>query len=74
MIFKGNQIGTNPNFTMNVDPGYKYIKNFRGGKQWYTIEPKEIVSNISFKLGNENKELLSNFRQCIIFRLSIQEI
>ena len=31
MIFKGKKSGIIHNFTMNVDPGYKYIEKFRGG-------------------------------------------
>ena len=34
MIFKGNRSGFIHNFTMDVDPGYKYIEKFRGGVQW----------------------------------------
>ena len=33
MIFKGKRSGIFPNFTMDVDPGYKYIEKFRGGVQ-----------------------------------------
>ena len=31
MHFKGKRSRTIHNFTMNVDPGYKYIENIRGG-------------------------------------------
>ena len=31
MIFKGNRSGIIHNFTMDVDPGYKYIQKFHGG-------------------------------------------
>ena len=34
MIFKGKRSGIIHNFTMEVDPGYKYIEKFRGGIQW----------------------------------------
>ena len=33
MIFKGKRSGIIHNFTMDVDPGYKYIDKFRGGVQ-----------------------------------------
>ena len=34
MIFKGKRSGIIHNFTMDVDPGYKYIEKFGGGIQW----------------------------------------
>ena len=34
MIFKSERSGIIHNFTMDVDPGYKYIEKFRGGVQW----------------------------------------
>ena len=27
---------------MDVDPGYKYIKKFRGGAQWYMMEKRTL--------------------------------
>ena len=33
-IFRGKRSGIIHNFTMDVDPGYKYIESFRGGIQW----------------------------------------
>ena len=53
MIFKRKQSGIIHNFTMDVDPGYKYIENFRGGVQWYMMESKDIISSISFRIKNE---------------------
>ena len=50
MIFEGKRSGIIHNFTMDVNPGYKYIENFRGGVQWYMVEPKNIISSICFKL------------------------
>ena len=38
MIFKGRRSGIFHNFTMDVDPGYKSIENFRGGIQWYMVQ------------------------------------
>ena len=35
MIFRGKRSGIIHNFTMDVDPGYKYIEKFRGGVQWF---------------------------------------
>ena len=74
MIFKGKRSGIIHNFTMNVDPGYKYIDKFHGGVQWYMVETKDIISSICFKLKNENGNLVSFNGQSITFRLSIKEI
>ena len=74
MIFKGKRSGIIHNFTMDVDPGYKYIEKFRGGIQWYVMESKDVISSIGFKLQNENGNLVSFNGQSITFRLSIKEI
>ena len=74
MIFKGKRSGIIHNFTMDVDPGYKYIEKFRGGVQWYMMESKDIISSICFKLKNENNRIVSFNGQSITFRLSIKEI
>ena len=74
MIFKGKRSGIIHNFTMDVDPGYKYIEKFRGGIQWYMMESKDIISSICFKLKNEYNQIVSFNRQSITFRLSIKEI
>ena len=59
---------------MDVDPGYEYIEKFRGGVQWYMAETKDFISSISFKLKNENNELVSFNGQSITFRLSVKEV
>ena len=74
MIFKGKRTGIIHNFTMDVDPGYKYVEKFRGGVLWYMMEIKDIVSIICFKLKNEKKNLVSFNGQSVTFRLSIKEI
>ena len=74
MFFKGKRNGIIHNFTMDVDPGYKYIETFRGGVQWYMMESKDIISSICFKLKNEIGKLVSFNGQSITFRLSIKEI
>ena len=74
MIFKGKRTGIIMNFTMDVDPGYKYIEKFHGGVQWYMMESKDIISSICFKLKNENGNLVSFNGQSITFHLSIKEI
>ena len=74
MIFNGKQTGIIHNFTMDVDPGYKYIEKFRGGVIWHMLESKDIFSSICLKLKNENRSLVSFNGQSITFRLSIKEI
>ena len=74
MIFRGKRSGIIHNWTMTVDPGYKYVEKFSGGISWYMIESKDIISNICFKLKNENGNLVSFNGQSITFRLSIKEI
>ena len=53
MTFRGKRSGIIHNFTMDVDAGYKYNERFRGGVQWYMMDTKYFVSNISFKIKNE---------------------
>ena len=74
IIFKGKRSGIIHNFTMDVDPGYKYIEKFRGGVQWYMMETKDNISSICFKLKNENGNLVSFNGQSVTFRLSIKKI
>ena len=74
MIFKGRKSNIFHNFTMDVDPGYKYIEKFRGGVQWYMMESKDTISSNCFKLKNENGSLVSFNGQSITFRLPIKEI
>ena len=74
MIFQGKRSGILHNFTMDVDPGYKYIEKFHGGIQWYMMESKGNISSINFRLKNENGNLVSFNGQSLTFRLSIKEI
>ena len=74
MIFKGKRTGIIHNFTMDVDPGYKYIEKFRGGIQWYMMEIKDFISSVNLKLKNENGNLVSFNGQSVTFRLSIKEV
>ena len=74
MIFEGKRTGIIMNFTMQVSPGYKFINRFEGGVQWYMMESKDIISSISFKLKNEDGDLVSFNGQSLSFRLSIKEI
>ena len=54
MVFKSKRSRIIHNFTMDIDPGYKYIEKFRGGVQWCMMEGKDIISSICFILKNEN--------------------
>ena len=74
MIFKGKRSGIIHNFTMDVDPGYKYIEKFSGGITWYMMESKDLISNVCFKLKNGNGHLVSFNGQSVTIRLSIKKI
>ena len=74
MIFKGKRSGIIHNFTMDIDPGYKYIEKFHGGVLWHMMESKDIISSICFKLKKENGNLVSFNGQSVSFRLLIKEI
>ena len=74
IIFKGKRSGNIHNFSMDVDPDYKYIEKFRGGLQWYMMEFKDVISSTSFKLKYEINKLVSFNGRRISFRLSIKEI
>ena len=68
MIFRGKQSGIFHNFTMVVDPGNKYVENFRGGVQWYMMGSKDCNSIITFDLENENENIVSLNGQNITLR------
>ena len=74
LIFRGKRSGIIHNFTMNVEPGYKYFEKFHGGVQWCMMESKDIISSICFNLQNENNQEVSFNGQSITFRLSTKEI
>ena len=74
VIFKGKRTGIIHNWTMTVDPGYKYVEKFAGGISWYMMETKDFISSINLKLKNENGNLVSFNGQSVTFRLSIKEI
>ena len=59
---------------MDVDPGYKCFEKFRGGNSWYMLQSKDFITNIGFKLKNENNEIVSVNGQSINFRISIKEL
>ena len=74
MIYRGKQSNIIHNWTMTVNPGYKYVERFFGGISLYMMESKDIFSSICFKLKNENNQLVSFNGQSVTFRLSIKEI
>ena len=53
-IFKAKRFGIIHNFTMDVDPGYKYIEKLRDGVQSYMMESRYSFSCICFKIKKEN--------------------
>ena len=59
---------------MDDSPGYKYIEKFGGSVQWYMMDTENFISSVSFKLKNENNDLVSFNGQSITFRLSIKEV
>ena len=74
MIFRGRRSGIIFNWSMDINPGFKYVHKFRGGVKWYMVESKDIISSICFELKNENNQIVSFNCQSITFRLSIKEI
>ena len=74
MLFRGKRSGIIHNLVMDVSPGYRYFEKFRGGVHWYMMDSKDNISNICFKLKNENGNLVSFNKQNVTFRLSIREI
>ena len=73
MSFKSKRSGIIHNFTMDVDPGYKYNEKFCVGVQWYMMERKDNISYICFRLKNENIKFVSFNGHSITFRLSTKE-
>ena len=74
MNFKGKRSRKIHNFTLDIDPGSMYIEEIRGGVQWYMMCTKYCVSSNSFKLKNENGNVVSFNARSITFGLSIQEV
>ena len=74
MIFNGKRSGIIHSFTMDVDPGYKFIEKIRGRVQWYMMNTEDFLSSINFKLKNENDDFISFNGQSITFRLSINGV
>ena len=74
MSFRGKRTGIYQNWSMDVNPGFRYIEKFLGGLQWYMMASKDVISSICFKLKNENRNLVSFNGQSVTFPLSIKEI
>ena len=73
MIHKQKRSGVNHNWNLTANPGYEHVESFARGITWYKTETKDVFSGTSFKLKNENNELVSFNSQTISFRLSIKE-
>ena len=67
MMFKGKRSGFIHNFTMDVDPGCKYIEKFRGEVQWSMMDSKGNISRNNSRLKNENGNLVSFNGQSVTF-------
>ena len=74
MSFKGKRGGITHNRTLDVNPGFRYIGQFRGNIQWYMMNTKDFISSISFLLQIQNDNLASFNGQSITFRLPIREV
>ena len=74
MIYKQKRSGIIRKWTMTVNPGYKDVESFADVITWYMMETKDVISSISFRLKNENNQLVSFNGQSVSFRLSIKEI
>ena len=46
MIFEEKTNRIIHDFTMDVDPGYKYIEILHGGVLWYMMETKDFISSM----------------------------
>ena len=46
IIFRGKLSNNIHDFTIDVEPGYKYSEQFRGGVQWHMMESKDNISSI----------------------------
>ena len=74
MTSRGKRSGIRMNYTMNLNPGYKYVERIHGGVQWFMMESEDVISSFSFELKSENNELVSFNGQSNTFHLSIKEI
>ena len=50
MLFRGKRSNNIHNWTMTVNPGYKYVENFSGGTTCFMMEAKVVVLSISLNL------------------------
>ena len=50
ILIKGKRTGLIQNFNMDGNPGFVCNEKFHGGLEWYMMETKVFISNISFKL------------------------
>ena len=48
MTFKEERSGIIYNWTMTVNPGYKYVELFAGYISWYMMDSKDIFSSTNF--------------------------
>ena len=74
IFFNGKRSGKILNFTMDVDPGYKFFEKIRAGLQWFMLESKDFISNVSVFINNEIGNLIYVNSQSNTFRLSFKQI
>ena len=58
MTYKQKRSGIIHNWTMTVNPGYKYVESFARGITEYLMETEDVSSSTSFKLKNESNGLV----------------
>ena len=73
IILGGKKSGVMQNFTLHVDPGYKFIEKFRLGIQYFMWKSEDFISKISSELKIENVNLLFFNGHSFTFRLSIKK-
>ena len=59
---------------MTIDPGYKYLERFAEAISWYMMITIDFISNINFKMKNENDELVSFNGRTLTFRLPNKKV
>ena len=74
MILKGERSGVIHNFTMTVNPGYKYVERFEGEISWYVMNSIDVILSFNIRIKKENGKLVSFNGQSVTFRLSIKEV
>ena len=59
MTFVGKRSEGFHNFTMDVDPSYKYKEKFRVGLHWHTMGTKDLIPKTNIRIKEEGGNLVS---------------